>query len=257
MMLKSIRESLSRSFENHGAIGTLRLVPRAAKAKVLRTFRRYTKKSRENIAAEARFDRETGVDTTQAVELAALQFDESINKESIKHGVRYQATPPHIFDAMLARTGVNASDYTLIDVGSGKGRVLFMAAMHPFRKVIGVEFSSELTRIARENIRTFKAPKQACHNIEAVCADATEFSFPPQPTVIYMYNPFAGEIMRGVVANLEGSLRTNPRDVIVVYYNARCPEHLDASPLLREVASERTEKGDEDPWVIYRSTTGR
>jgi tRNA G46 methylase TrmB len=32
------------------------------------------------------------------------------------------------------------SQYTFIDVGSGKGRVLFVAAEYPFRKVIGVEF---------------------------------------------------------------------------------------------------------------------
>jgi hypothetical protein len=36
------------------------------------------------------------------------------------------------------------AQYTFVDVGSGKGRMLFVAAEYRFRKVIGVEFATDL-----------------------------------------------------------------------------------------------------------------
>ena len=38
----------------------------------------------------------------------------------------------------------DVSGYTFVDLGSGKGRMLFVAAERPFRRVIGVEFSRSL-----------------------------------------------------------------------------------------------------------------
>ncbi len=43
-------------------------------------------------------------------------------------------------------------DFTFIDLGSGKGRVLLMASEYPFQKIIGVEFMPELHRAAQKNI---------------------------------------------------------------------------------------------------------
>src|SRR5215469_11495850 len=40
------------------------------------------------------------------------------------------------------------ANYTFIDIGSGKGRMLFVAAEYPFEKVIGVEFAVDLHEIA-------------------------------------------------------------------------------------------------------------
>ena len=45
------------------------------------------------------------------------------------------------------------SQYTFVDVGSGKGRMLFVAAEYPFRRVVGVEFSNQLHVEALENIK--------------------------------------------------------------------------------------------------------
>src|SRR3981081_102097 len=49
--------------------------------------------------------------------------------------------------------GGDFSQYTFIDVGSGKGRVLFVAAGDPFRKGIGVEVSNALHDDALANLK--------------------------------------------------------------------------------------------------------
>ncbi|QDT37700.1 hypothetical protein [Stratiformator vulcanicus] len=42
-----------------------------------------------------------------------------------------------------------------------------------------------------------------------------------------MFNPFSAEVMQPVVANLERSLKSHPREIIVLYYNPRHAEVLD------------------------------
>src|SRR5215470_7346670 len=74
----------------------------------------------------------------------------------------YQPTEPALFYEMLAQLDVNFSDYTFIDIGSGKGRTLLMASDYPFRRILGVELLPELDRTARENIAKYKSDKQKC-----------------------------------------------------------------------------------------------
>ena len=120
--------------------------------------------------------------------------------------------------------GGDYSQYTFIDMGSGKGRVLFVAAEYPFRKVIGVEFSNDLHEEALANLKRYKFPGRRCADIEAVHADARDFEFPDDNLVIYLFNPFGPEVMERMLANLERSLEKHPRHVIVVML---WPEHSD------------------------------
>jgi cyclopropane fatty-acyl-phospholipid synthase-like methyltransferase len=120
--------------------------------------------------------------------------------------------------------GGDYSRYTFIDVGSGKGRVLFVAAEYPFRKVMGVEFSNALHEDALVNLNRYKFSGRRCSDIEPVHADAREFEFPNDNLVIYLFNPFGPEVMERMLANLEGSLKRHPRHAIVVML---WPEHSD------------------------------
>jgi cyclopropane fatty-acyl-phospholipid synthase-like methyltransferase len=109
-------------------------------------------------------------------------------------------------------------------MGSGKGRVLFVAAEYPFRKVIGVEFSNALHDDALANLKRYKYRGRRCADIEAVHADARDFEFPDDNLVIYLFNPFGPEVMERMLANLERSLEKHPRHVIIVML---WPDHSD------------------------------
>ena len=89
--------------------------------------------------------------------------------------------------AMLPR--LELTDFIFLDFGSGKGRALFVAAEHPFRQIIGVEYSRELHETAMRNVHTYRNPAQKCFNITPVRADATTFSLPEFPTICFMNNP--------------------------------------------------------------------
>jgi hypothetical protein len=63
-------------------------------------------------------------------------------------------------------------DFTFIDLGSGKGRVLLMASDYPFKRIIGVEFMPELQRVAQENIRKYAERCTGAHTDES-CGTGT------------------------------------------------------------------------------------
>lgn len=131
----------------------------------------------------------------------------------------YQPTDPALFHEMLQGLLINFPDFTFIDLGSGKGRVLLLAADYPFRRILGVELLSELERVAQENLRNYASSSQKCFSVESVCADARNFSFPAEPTVLYLFNPLPESGLRQVMANLDQSMREHPRPVYVLYHN--------------------------------------
>jgi SAM-dependent methyltransferase len=108
------------------------------------------------------------------------------------------------------------SQYTFLDIGSGKGRVLFIAAEYPFRRIIGVEYATDMHELALENLRRYKHRKQRCADIQSVSANAAEFEFPNENLVLYLFNPFGPEIMQRMLANLQRSLESDPRHVVIV-----------------------------------------
>ncbi len=136
----------------------------------------------------------------------------------------YQATDPALFDEMLRALGIDFHSFTFIDLGSGKGRALLMAAEYPFQRIIGVELLPTLHRIAEENVRAYRSASQQCFDIETICADAADFVFPDQPLVVYLFNPFIESQLGKVVARLESSIVQHPRPVCFVYHNPRLHE---------------------------------
>src|SRR5262245_23318432 len=65
----------------------------------------------------------------------------------------YQPTDPELFEQMMDSLRFDLSEFTFIDLGSGKGRTLLMAAAYPFPRVVGVELLPSLHRVALENLK--------------------------------------------------------------------------------------------------------
>ena len=147
----------------------------------------------------------------------------------------YQPTDPAGFHQMIAAIPVDISGFTFIDLGSGKGRTLMMASEYPFGRILGVELLPELNRVACENLSVYKNEKQLCFAIQSICGDARVFEFPPEPTVLYLFNPLPESGLSTVIRNLEASARNSPRPIIVLYYNPVHEHILSRSAMLRKV----------------------
>jgi len=147
----------------------------------------------------------------------------------------YQPTEPKLFRQMLGGMDVDFREFTFIDIGSGKGRALLMAADFPFHRVLGVELLPELHRIAQENIIHYVSPSQQCFAVQSVCADAREFRFPPGALLLYLFNPLPEPGLRRLLENLQQSLRENPRPIYLLYHNSLLEHVLAANSTLKKV----------------------
>lgn len=147
----------------------------------------------------------------------------------------YQPMEQELFSEMLNALGIDYSEFTFIDIGSGKGRALLMASGYPFRRILGIELLPELNEIAEDNISRFASSAQRCKQVEAICSDATTFQFPPDPLVVYLFHPLPETGFIQVMANLEISWREQPRAIHIVYANPVFEPMLN-SPCFHRVA---------------------
>jgi hypothetical protein len=134
----------------------------------------------------------------------------------------YGPTCYHEFRDVMRHIDFRPGEDVFIDFGSGMGRVVIMAARHPFRKVIGVELAEALTQIACRNLERARR-RLVCSNVDLVTADATAYAIPPEATVLFFCNPFGGEVLARVMENIRRSASEHPRPVRVVYLTAGEP----------------------------------
>lgn len=180
---------------------------------------------------------------------AEYDWDHRVNTTSAALGWRdrllgvfhseYQPTESILFhemlDALCMQAGIDLSEFAFVDLGSGKGRTLLMASDYPFRRILGVELLPVLHEIAKQNVSSYHSASQRCFAMESICADATEFPFPDEPIVLYLFNPFPEPGMRRVIANLERSLRAHPQAVYVLYHNPLLEYVLGESAMLEKI----------------------
>jgi len=125
-------------------------------------------------------------------------------------------------------------DVVFVDYGAGKGRALAAAAMHPFRKVIGVEISRVLVEIARRNLARLK--RRCAGQVEIHHTDAALFPVPDDANVFFFFNPFAGATLREVVQRIHQSWTAHPRDLFFIYFDHSAFDAcIEGQPWLRKV----------------------
>lgn len=176
-----------------------------------------------------KFDSKYRIDTIGDVPIGELNV-ESDNKE---HGEGYYSTPFSIIDRYFSALPPDLSDYTFVDVGSGKGRILAYASQYNFKKIVGLEFSADLHTKCEENIRSMQRDSHRCNDIESVLTDATDYQFPDENLVIFMFNPFRGELIKSLLENLEKHQNRYSKKIFIGYYNPRYGYLLEACKFLR------------------------
>ncbi|MGC2059566.1 MAG: class I SAM-dependent methyltransferase [Candidatus Sulfotelmatobacter sp.] len=162
----------------------------------------------------------------------------------------YQPTESALFHEMIAAASAGAGfefrEFIFVDLGSGKGRTLLMASDYPFRRIVGVELLPALNDAAQDNIEKYHSESQKCFTMQSICGDATEFAFPVEPTVLFLFNPFPERELKKVIANLEQSLREHPRRVYVLYHNPLLEHVLGACIALEKI-------GETHQYAMYGS----
>jgi SAM-dependent methyltransferase len=194
----------------------------------------------------AAFERRMGVHTAGCVSLRDLDLHAADR-------VDYEPTGWLVLGRALRKAGVSESD-VFLDFGSGKGRVVLQAATYPFRRVLGVEISPQLHRIATQNVERSRR-RLRCDDIVLTNAPAEQFDIPDDVTVVYFFNPFHGDLFATVVRALLASFDRNPRPLRIIYHNAREEETLLATGRVEVIGTFPT-AAVANPTRIYRVVPG-
>lgn len=183
------------------------------------------------------FDRQFGTDTCHRVDLACLGVQEETGYEL--EDWQYGPVNQEFFHEMIRNVGVNFSNWSFLDVGSGKGKALLLATQYPFRRIIGVEFCEQLSAVAEENVRKFEAATGKTQHIELVTRDFMSYEIPAEPLVVLFNNPFPLSVADRAIGHIEEALERHPCPMFVIYRKAPADvlERLDRSPALTLVRS--------------------
>ena len=134
--------------------------------------------------------------------------------------MRYQPSDPDGFRLLVEALPVDLKDYVFVDLGLGKGRVFLLASEYPFRRVVGVEFAQELNEIAERNVALYDGARRRCGEVRMDTADAADYLLPEEPVVLYLYNPFAPEVLRRHRERNRDSLERGSRPAYVLVTGA-------------------------------------
>lgn len=203
-------------------------------------------------AADRSFDERHGTDTAGSVEPTELGIADADTRDK---AILYLPSPARVTRWMLDNVGIEPSDFTFVDLGCGKGRVLLVAAERPFQRIIGVEISPELAAIARRNAERYQPPSQRTLEIDVAQVDVRSFEMPGANVLVHLYHPFDPEITAAVLGRLEASLAVTPRRVVIAYlvYTAAVEpvaEMFAGFPWLRRTHYEQSLRGQYN-WLLY------
>ncbi len=108
-----------------------------------------------------------------------------------------------------------------IDIGSGKGKALVLAAEFGFKKIIGIELFEELNVVARENIKIFqdKNPQYRDVEFEVLDQDACTYEYTADDQIIFMNDPFSDEVMKPFMDQLIPVLKESKHKAYIIYKN--------------------------------------
>jgi hypothetical protein len=247
----TLRRKLAKSVTQRGVVSTaVRCITRPARQLVDLTH--WMSPSFRKVRREhTRWDKEHCVDTAPGNQAGWMA---DIDSENWSHGRGYHPAPSDSLIQRLANLGVDYTNYTFIDFGSGKGRSLFAASDFPFKRIIGVEFNRFLHETALKNIKTYRNGNQRCSVIEPVHADAAAYEIPHGPMVYYFYDPFAEPVMRPVVDNIVRKLESSNEKCYIIYFNPVFAEYFEHNYRFKRVETgtefenywSRTRSGNKD-----------
>jgi hypothetical protein len=173
------------------------------------------------IFLDSSFDKRHGTDTSGVIPLIGL----TVARTNLKKCTWYEPMSIKIFKQIMNHLTINFNKFQFIDFGSGKGRVLLLASLYGFNKIIGIEFARELHNIAINNIEVYESRTNKPSKICTLHEDATTFDIPNQQLVVFFYSPFGGNVLEQVLKNIVTSFVSNPRQIILIFYGEN-PESI-------------------------------
>ncbi len=114
----------------------------------------------------------------------------------------------------LADSGYIGKRHTLLDYGTGKGRVCFYLSYQTGCRSIGVECDERIYASAAANRLSAVSGGRTSFAMES----AEQYRIPAEADRCYFFNPFSVEILRTVLSKISASYYQKPRELQLFFY---------------------------------------
>ncbi len=155
-----------------------------------------------------------GTNTFIPVELKDL----TITNGDRKKASRYEAVSFYMLEKLLSAFQKVSRMTSIIDLGSGKGRVLMVAPHFGFTDITGIDFAKELCQQANMNMRV---KEKEFPNIKwkVINENVENYDIGKQDCVFFMFNPFTKDVLKRFLEKLDESCHEFPRSIYFLYAN--------------------------------------
>lgn len=145
----------------------------------------------------------------------------------------------------------------LLDVGSGRGRMLFYTNYFYDIKVTGIEYNQTVYNELVKNYKSYTKKYPDKNSIDLYYGSGEDYEIKPEQNIIYLFNPFSTAIFKKFMANVYESLSVFPRrmDLILYYPNSEWLTylgHLDYFEPFQEIRLADYQKDSRECFMIYR-----
>lgn len=143
---------------------------------------------------------------------------ENIASVNIRHASIYQASSYYLIEKAFDYLNQENVRGAIVDFGSGKGRVMAVAAYYGFKNITGIEFSISLCHEAEKNIEKTQ-PFFPDTTFKIICDDVINYQIEEDKIVFFFFNPFDEVVLLQVVRKILLSLKERERKIYVLYLN--------------------------------------
>lgn len=203
----------------------VRLVKKDGILGVLRFARRWFLYKAHYHLFDRSFERFEAIPTSRGVPAIDLDYDDELRR----HAVEYLAAPRLLIHRAIRLIAEPLDRFTFIDIGSGLGRPLLVAAEYPFKSVIGYELSPSLHEGAMANIDRTREALGHRTVAASVHANALEADWPGGSRLFFLFNPFDREFMQRFLQRVQSTADPGTRHYMV-FLNLKHPELLQHYP---------------------------
>ncbi len=131
-------------------------------------------------------------------------------KENLDEYDTYSCSPNTIFD-VLSNLNITNND-SILDIGAGRGFVMVLSYLLPFKLIGGVEISKSDVDIMKNNFGELELDLE---KIKIYDYDILKFDEYYKYNYFYFYNPFGEEIFEEIIKNI----KLNSKNPKIIYLN--------------------------------------
>jgi tRNA1(Val) A37 N6-methylase TrmN6 len=142
--------------------------------------------------------------------------DLTITNGDRKKASRYEAVSFYMLEKLLSAFQKVCAVTSIIDLGSGKGRVLMAAPHFGFTDITGIDFAKELCQQANMNMRE-KEKKFPNIKWKVINENVENYNIGNQDSVFFMFNPFTEDVLKRFLEKLDNSCHEFPRSIYFLY----------------------------------------